>query len=111
MDARHRRKSLAYLILLLFGALLFGISLPAGVIIYLIIPGFFPGGTFSIDIIYTWDGLQIGGAIVLTILFIAFEIFCIVTTVNVIKELVRRGKERKAVPAPTFSMEYTEEFR
>lgn len=84
MDARHQHKSMGYLIGVLGGSILYGIGLPVGVVLYLIIPMFFKDGTFSADIFYTWTTFQIIAAIVLTLAFIAFEIFAVTTTINII---------------------------
>ncbi len=86
------------MIILLFGALLFGISFPVALIQTIVIPGFFKNGTFSLDLIYTWSAGQISGIIVFTLAFIAFEIFAIITTINVIKEFVRRRREKSSPP-------------
>ncbi|MHA1557370.1 MAG: hypothetical protein ACTSPM_10610 [Candidatus Heimdallarchaeota archaeon] len=110
MDARHQHKSLFSLIALLFGALLFGISFPAALIQYIVIPGFFKNGTFSPDLIYTWSVGQIIGIIVFTLGFIAFEIFAIITTINVIKEFVRRGREKSSPPIETSFDQYQGEY-
>ncbi len=98
MDTRHQYKSIFHLVSVLIGALLFGISLPIALVQYLIIPGFFKGGTFSPDLFYTWDTFQIIAAIVLSLAFIVFEIFALITSINIIREFVRRGREKSSVP-------------
>ena len=100
------------MITLLGAFLLFGIALPVGVIQYLVIPGFFPDGSFSPDLFYSWNTFQIIAAIVLTILFFAFEIYATITIINIIKEFVRRRRVKSydiMASEPTSSSNYYEQ--
>ena len=91
MDNRYEYKTAAYLIMLFISVIMFGIAVPVGTGI--IVEGvFFRTGSFSLELVNTWTTIQWIGAVVLSLLAIAFEVFCIVTAVNIIKEFVRRRK-------------------
>ncbi len=95
MDARHQYKSMGYLIGVFGGALLFGILLPiaVGAMVKIF---FIRDGAFSLELANTWTTFQWIAAVVMVILAIAFEIFVVITTINIIKEFVRRRRENSS---------------
>ena len=93
MDERYQYKTLAYLIILLFSASLFGVAIPVATVMMVKL-AFFRDGSFTMDLASTWSTFQWIGAVVLIIMAFAFEIFLIITVINIIKEFVRRKKER-----------------
>ena len=95
MDERHQYKSMGHLIGVLGGALLFGIVLPiaVGAMVKIL---FIRDGAFSLELANTWTTFQWIAAVVMVILAIAIEVFSIITVINIIKEFVRRRKEKSA---------------
>jgi len=91
--SRYQYRSSFYLALLLIGSFLFGISIPAGIIMEIIIPGFFPDGEFSMAITATWDQTTTIGAIVMFSLMVLLTIFMFATAIGVIKEFSRRKRD------------------
>lgn len=86
----YQNKSSFYLFILLIGSLLFGISIPTGIIMEIIIPGFFPNGEFSMAITSSWDQTLKIGVIVGFSLVVLFTIFAFTTAIGVIREFIRR---------------------